>query len=313
MKFRVRDYQTADSDKLEQLVEATFPDDSAMQAHAYFGEARTTPTYARTVVAVVADGPVGFASFYQNRLHYHPHDFRLSIVVSPEFGRRGVGRELYGGLLERLPSPVARLRALTPEHSGAAAFFNALGYRVLLRSYTPELNVQTVDLGAPLELLTALARSGYRFKTLAELDKTKVYDELTTLCLEAYADTHTHSPPLLSEDWASIFLGEDCLDEAFFVALKDDAMVGFSSLRPGERQGEMEAMWDGVARSERALAYPLRLALKLREVAYAKKNAVNNLVWEVDSVDWVGMQLLGALPFTVPPAHQLWIREVYPG
>ena len=88
-------------------------------------------------------------------------------------------------------------------------------------------------------------------------------------------------------------------------------MVGFSSLQLGEHKGEMESMWDGVARSQRALEFPLRLALKLQEVEYAMKNGVCNLNWEVDSVDLVGMQLLEELPFTLPPAYQIWVREVY--
>ena len=309
MELQIREYRNDDKTYLKQIVLSVFGDRD-LRDRAYFGEACITPTQTKTLVAVVAGNPVGFTSFYQNPLHYHPHDFRVSVVVAPKFQHKGIGHKLHEALLNALPYSIARIRTITLEQTSAELFFKTLNYKPLLRSFAPKLTVQAVDLSAYIHILTALEVSGYCFRTLAELDIAQRY-ELVELCMSAYADIHTYSPPIPSQEWASIFLGKDCIDKAFFVAIKDKSLVGFSSLQLGEHKGEMESMWDGVARSQRALEFPLRLALKLQEVEYAMKNGVCNLNWEVDSVDLVGMQLLEELPFTLPPAYQIWVREVY--
>ena len=309
MSLHVKKYRTTDRVQLEQIILAAFLDDETMQEHARFGNEITTPTRFKTLVATFGDDPVGFASFYQNRLHYHPHDFHVSLVTAPEFQRKGIGRKLHQALVDALPYRLARLRVLASE-SSAGLFLEALHYRPLLRSFGPELPVQAVDLEKYQAVSGALEANGYTFRTLANLG---AFDrgELVRLCLESYRDTHTHSPPTASEEvWDDIFLGEGCIDEAFFVALKDRSPVGFSGLRSGEQRGEMASMWDGVASSERALAFPLRLALKLREVEYARNVGVQTLCWEVDSVDLVGMQLLETLPFRTPPAYQVWVCDL---
>ena len=309
MEIQIRDYQVSDEPQLEQIVLATFPHDETMRDHAYFGETSSGPKYAKTVIALISDQLVGFASFYQNRLHYHPHDFRVNVLVLPDFQGQGVGQRLHRALSSDLPVQAARLRTVTPYPSEAESFLRAFDYRPLLQSFSPELDVQAVKVNNYSSILSALKASGYHFVTLSEFGS-RVEAELLNLCLEAYADTHVHSPPTLSEDWESIFLGKGCIDEAFFLALKGTRLIGFSSLRWGDSKDEMESMWDGVSRSERALAYPLRLALKLRELEYARANQVNSLVWEVDSIDLVGMQLMEALPFVVPSAHQIWVSHL---
>ena len=314
--MNVRDYRTEDREGLEALV-ATVPDET-VRAHARFGHVQKPPLQTRTVVAAPEPGspPVGFASFYQNQLHYHPHDFRVSVVVAPVWQRRGVGRALHSALLERLPHPVVRLRTLIPETAGESAFLTSLSYRPLLRSFSPELAVGEVESDTYRAALSALAKRGYHLTSLASLNKAvnlnkaELHDRLVELCLEAYADIHTYSPPTGDLDmWKDIFL-EDCRDEAFFVAMKNGEPVGFSSLQAGESARELESMWDGVARSERALAYPVRLALKLCEVEYARTQDVETLIWEVDSVDLVGMQLMNTLPFKVPPAYEMWALDI---
>lgn len=302
--LELRDYKLTDSAQLEQLVATNNDSENTL-----FTEARTTPRYTRTIIAKLNEEIVGFATLYQNQLHYHPNDFRLSIVVSEEARKQGVDSKLHEAVIKDLPVELARVRAASPEHSASSAFFETLGYYPLLRSYSPSLNVNSIETDKYDNVLKALRRSGYHITNLAELGRDAT-QSLVDLYFQVYADNHTHSPPTPDEDWQDIFLGEDVVDEAFFVAIRKGVPVGFSSLQAGEPH-EMESMWDGVDVSERALAYPLRLALKLREVSYAKQKGITTIHWEVDSTDLVGIQLMKTLPFEAGSAQQIWTCEVY--
>jgi GNAT superfamily N-acetyltransferase len=308
----IRDYRKSDEAALRSIVQDCIADDD-IRDHVRFGERETGPTYARTIIAEEAGRCIGFASAFQNPFHYHPVDFRFSVVVDPPCRRLGVGTALYRALLQAtLPGKRKRLRCVTAEEdAAAAAFLTGLGYRVLLTSYTPVLEVAAVNPSEFAGNLHSLEQDGYRILTLADMESDPQRDaRITELCLEAYADGHPFSPPTGPPAmWQEAFLGEPCLQEAFFLAVKDGRYVAFSSLRPGEVPEVMEAMWDGVARSERALEFPLRLALKAREVQYACGRAVKELHWEVDSTDLAGMHLLNALPFGRRSGARIWVNE----
>jgi len=313
MKPFIREYREDDRVSLRSIAEASVADED-VRAHTHFGPTETVPAYANTLVAEQDGCCIGFASVFQNEFHYHPLDFRFCVVVHPMYRRRGVGVTLYHALLtSTLPGKPKRLRCLTCENDDVAEqFLKGLGYRVLLTCYTPVLKVAAVNLAKLTGYLCKLEHAGYRIVTLAELVSDDKRDErITALCLEAYADTHTFSPPTAPVAvWQEEFLGEDCLEEAFFVAVQDGRYTAFSSLRPSTTNSVMEAMWDGVSRAERALEFPLRLALKAREVAYARNQGVQELHWEVDSTDLTGMHLLNVLPFERGSGSHVWVNEL---
>jgi hypothetical protein len=159
--------------------------------------------------------------------------------------------------------------------------------------------------------LHSLEQDGYRILALADMESDPQREaRIAELCREAYADGHPFSPPTGPPAvWQETFLAEPHLQEAFFLAVKDGRYVAFSSLRPGEAPGVMAVMWDGVARSERPLEFPLRLALKTREAQYARSRNVTELHWEVDSTDLAGMHLLKVLPFRSRSAALMWVNE----
>lgn len=253
-----------------------------------------------------ADRIVAGASLYQNPLHYHPCDFRVSMWADT----LKLAHQLHHALLQQLPTPLARWRMW---RDAGDTLPSQLGYQVLLRSFSPVLEVAEVTADQRQSIVATmrkLEQMGYSFTTLAQFGRQRDA-EVVAMCLEAYADTHTHSPPNRQENWAEIFLDEAALiPDAFFLVCKDAVPVAFSSLQAGERQAEMEAMWDGVARSERTLAYPLRLVLKMLEHDYAQKHHISKLCWEVDTVDVVGMQLLEALPFRKDDISVIWVKDV---
>lgn len=306
--LRLRNYQASDETKLEQLCQQN-------QQRVPFFVAERSPYYRQTVVALEseelesaegAEDIIGFASLYHNPHHYHPCDFRVNMLADG----LELAQALHNALLQALPTPLARIRMIRASGDSLPA---QLGYQPLLGCFEPVL-----DMSAWISSHDAICRMrqvkleqlGYRFVTLAEWDRQRDA-EIVALCLEAYADTHTHSPPNQHENWAETFLNTDALiPEAFFLVLKENKPIAFSSLQQSSQQSSMEAMWDGVARSERALAYPLRLVLKMREVAYAQQHGVQTLCWEVDSVDVVGMQLLEALPFQKDDTSVMWVQDI---
>ncbi len=314
MDVLIRNYEAQDEPELTSIVAALWPDDEDMRGHAYFGPDQDTPTYARTTVATRGQEPVGLASVYQNEWHYHPRDFRLSIAVSPGCQGQGVGAKLHRALMDKLsPRAPIRLRCLTREdHVASTRFFERHGYHVLLRSYSPILSVEAVQLDELGRYRSQLERAGYTFCTLADLCNDPQRDRrVTALCREAYGDTHPHSPPTAPFGaWRDIFLGNGTIEEAFFVAANDGRYAAFSGLRQGQKDATMNSMWDGVSRLDRAIEVPLRLALKACEIAYAREHRIRELHWEVDTTDLAGMRVLSVLPFEWGLAYLMWVRDV---
>jgi GNAT superfamily N-acetyltransferase len=314
MSLIIRDYQSKDQLFLQNLVESAWPSDPDLQSHARFGLAKTTPTQSRTLVALNSQQPIGFATIYQNQLHYHPHDFRISVVVEKTYQKKGIGQRLHRQILhDLLPGLPKRLRCLTKSgNQPAKQFLKQLGYYQTMISYAPILPITAVNHHQLQQYQQRLEQAGYQFFTLANKPNNLNYkQQLTQLCLEAYSDTHTSRPPTATlEQWQSIFLGEDCLPEAFFIVERHQQPIAFSSLGSSDNTTALEARWDGVARSERALELPLRLALKAQEVVYAQNHGIQTLNWEIDSVDSIGMRLLELLPFIKGAETAIWFCDV---
>ena len=183
-----------------------------------------------------------------------------------------------------------------------------LGFREFRRVYSPTLEVGAFDLSSLHAATDSFEKLGYRVVTLADLDYTDdAKEQLHALFNEVYADTSTVVPATperfsLGEWWTDVIEDEDIIPEAFFIALSGDEMVGFGNLMhgyllPGSRNTELGTGTFGTKRAHRHHHREIMLALKAREVAYAKRHGYATIRAEIDAENpWI-LQVCAELPF----------------
>lgn len=260
------------------------------------------------------DGNIlGLGGFYQNKLHYHPNDFRLVLATAKHDDESRVRECLYETISTRLREKalMVRCRVLVAANIDDISFWENKGYQFYYSVFEPTISIPSIEVELYQHILDAVLLSGYTIKPLSEYNQALIQDELLQLCIDSYDKLHITNPPALGEDWQSIFLESEVDPDAFFIIEKASRIVGFSSMQI-DSEGLLGAcMWDGVSRSEAALAYPLRVALKLHEIRFAQRHRLKTLSWEVDSVDIVGVRLMNALPFDVLEPYKSYVKELY--
>lgn len=265
-----------------------------------------TPT---KVVAYTEGEQVGAATFSTARWHFHPRIFYVWFTLAQTANPAEVARALYEKMWEVLePKNPLLLYTGAEEDSPLLPALRSLGFREFRRVYSPTLDVQTFDLSRLDAHRDRAEALGYRIATLKELELTdNGKKQLSTLFNEVYADTSTVVPATperfnLGEWWADVIEDEDVIPEAFFVALKDDEMVGFGNLLhgylyPDSRGSELGTATFGTARRYRHHHREIMLALKAREIAYAKAHGYRTLRAEIDAENpWI-LQICAELPF----------------
>ena len=155
----------------------------------------------------------------------------------------------------------------------------------------PTLDIQTFNLSSLDSARLEFDALGYRIATLKELRSNPNFEEeFYDLFEEVYADTSKVMPATLDkltlEDWREIVLdAEEVVPEAFFVALHEDSLAGFSNLFENRQTGELETGTFGTARAFRHHHREIMLSLKQREIAYAKQCQIETIRAEIDADD----------------------------
>ncbi len=209
-----------------------------------------------------------------------------------------VATELYNAAVEAMkPQRPLLLYTGVEENDPLHTILLRLGFREFRRVYSPTLDVQAFDLSSLTKTTQAFEKLGYRVATLAGLEPTDATKrQLHTLFNEVYADTSTVVPATperfsLEAWWTDVIEDEDIIPEAFFIAFEGSEMVGFANLMHSylvPDADELGTATFGTKRSHRHHHREIMLALKGREVAYAKAHGYKTIRAEIDAENpWI--------------------------
>ena len=255
------------------------------------------------LVAYRDSQPVGSLRFFHNQFHYHP---RIYTVVFSGLAAAvdTVANRLYDRLVQELqPHQPLLLRTGVDEGDAFYATLRSLGFRDYRRVYSPVLDVAAFDLELLKDAETAFSALGYKLIRLSDLAWTaEVKAKLYALHTEVYGDTSAVMPAtperFSQAEWLEATVKDNAvIPEAFFIALKDDEFVGFGNLFKGEVEGELETGTFGTKRSYRHHHREIMLAIKAKEIAYAKHHGYKTVRAEIDAENpWI-LQICAELPF----------------
>ena len=256
------------------------------------------------LVAYRDSRPVGSLRFFHNQFHYHP---RIYTVAFSDFAAGAdtvsVARRLYDRLIQELqPHKPLLLRTGADENDTFYAALRALGFRDYRRVYSPVLAVAAFDLELLKDTEAEFSALGYEIVRLSDLTWSEIEAELYALHVEVYRDTSTVVPAtpeqLSQSEWLGATVKADAvIPEAFFIAVKNGEFVGFGNLFRGDNAKELETGTFGTKRSHRHHHKEIMLAIKAREIAYAKTHGYNTIRAEIDAENpWI-LQICAELPF----------------
>ncbi len=264
--------------------------------------------FRRSLVAARADRIVGVGTVWEADLH--PARWRLSIQVHPSARREGVGTALLNVLLA-----LGTARDHRPFQAATRAD-NAAGMGLLRRqAFAPLMRTRI----GRLDPAAMAADDGDRFdamgyRVVAFPDRPVVVSaqSVADIHAEAYARSHaTWNPvrPLDAAERIDLFLGDDLIPDALFLALAGDEVAGFGSLRAGAGPGDVDLGWVGVATGHEDRAKSIISAVVGRCLDRARRDGMVMSV-EVDDADLAVSALLDTLPIGWEPD---WLAFARPG
>ena len=195
------------------------------------------------------------------------------------------------------------------------AFLRRHGFVPLMRTRLGwlDLTAMAADRTSRFDAATRTVEAlDYRVVAFSDRPEMVAAQRVADLHGEAYARTHAGWNPVRPLDAAErrdLFLGDDLIPDALFLALDGDAVAGFASLRHGRTPDEFDLGWAGIAadHDDRATAIVTALVGRCLDVARRRGNRVSV---EVDDADPVLAYILDRLPVAWEPD---WLAFARPG
>lgn len=256
---------------------------------------------------------IAFGQYDQPPRFYEPDRFRASVVVHPQYQRQGIGTRLY----ERLISDLKGLGTFTlwtkirEDMSGGVQFARKHDFYAELYVWELRLAVADFDFTPYADLNKALNAQGIEIKTLQELESDpEGYQKLYDLTCEAGQDlppTEHWTPPSYDNFKRNTLTRTP---EAYFVAVSENNYIGLSYLTEHQKEKYCSIGLTGVRRAYRRQG--IALALKLREIAYARQCAYVSIRTTLDSSNQASLAMNERLGFMKQPAWIVFAREFHP-
>jgi len=240
-------------------------------------------------VGIDQDQVIGAGSFSQSIWFDHPQNFMFWVGVHPARQCQGVGSALYETILEGLHPfhPLALRSTATEDQPESIRFLTKRGFLEVIRDVRSELDVQASDLARFSDLDKRFQGSGIEIKTLPELENDpdrnrKLYDLDWELSLLVPGDLAAGMGRRGLDRYVEYAIsGPHAIPEAFFVAVKGQEYIGLSHAILIEKGVSLYQGLTGVKPPFQRLG--LGLSMKLRVIAYARKNGYVLIRAENDS------------------------------
>jgi GNAT superfamily N-acetyltransferase len=280
MNINIRTFTVDDYEAVVAVNNAVYPEyPDTIDEWRYWDEHRDPKCKWARWVAEQDGQVVGFGGYDQNPGMFHPRKFGLGAAVHPEYQGRGVGAALYEHVLKALdPFEPLSVRARTREDQHRAVRFLAnRGFQDGMRDWESRLDVMNFDFGPYADVEERVRFQGIVIKTMRELESDpqrdrKLYELEETLSLDVpHPEPQTSLGFEFFED--ALLKNPNLLPDAYFVAVDGDTYVGSSALWASQASGDdLYTGLTGVRREYRRKG--IALALKLRDIAYAREHGV---------------------------------------
>ncbi len=293
----IESYRNEDEARCLGFLKQVFGDDSVSQTYFRFGESHT--------FLVILDGVlVGLVSAWQNSIH--PFSLRSGIAVLPLYRHRGIGEMLWERLWQNSGAALPLITSLWETQSEGYHFALQHGFAEIRRTYTTELQVETVDVSVLDSVYGGMFKNGYRIVSYADADDGE-RTKMAVVLQQVYRATHTVNPPAAFSplDWRALAFPADLLHWGSFAVMHGDECVAMALLHHGTRNGYVERGWRGVAESHQHLARALMVVTATRQIAEAASRGIPHISLECDSTDpWSGY-VRETFPFMHPKISQV--------
>lgn len=272
---KIRPFEEHDYPAIAEVLAAAWPDEVHTEAGLREHDDHAPEVKWGRFVAEIEGKIVGQGEYTQFEGMYHPQKFGVWVTVKPPFRRQGIGKALYGAVLEALKPhhPISILSSTREDQPQAIAWLQKLGFVEKMKYWESRLDLQSFDFAPYTGKVEAVEAAGFELSSMKELEsdpdyKQKAYD----LWLEARLDVPR--PDAISEvsfeDYCKwVFDSKYYWPEGFLMAVdkRTGQYVSMSTLW----KTDGDYLHTGLTGTRRAYRRKgLALALKLRAVAIAK-------------------------------------------
>ncbi len=223
------------------------------------------PAYQR-VVTVVNDEPVAQAFRYSREGDKQGH-YWIDVSVQENYRLTGLEKTMIDRLIEDCPTakPSHLWNCIRSDFNRTVAFLSDYGFEEVFRSWGSHLDLTKFQLEAFQPHIESLESQGFRFLSYAAL--TDVAKEAKLLALHRIIEEDApHYEPIIPKDREDI-RSQYVPDEACFVALDGDKMIGMAGL---DTEHGLQNSLTGVDRDYRSRG--IATALKALVADYAKSH-----------------------------------------
>ncbi|NNJ12822.1 GNAT family N-acetyltransferase [Chloroflexales bacterium ZM16-3] len=317
--LQIRPFTGRDSDYVAavDLVNAVFPEYPDTIDEWRFGDANRPAHIKKERWLADLDGvPVAYGDYHQFEGMYHPRKFGIFIAVSPAYQGRGIGAALYDEVVSAVDrhGPTSLRSRAREDVARSMRFLIDRGYQEDMRDWESRLDVTAFDPAPYAGHEDALRADGIRVVTLAELLEKDIdcREKLWALDVELTRDVPHPEPqtPINRESFDSwVFNNPNFLPEGYFVALDGADYVGSSALWKSQADpSELYTGLTGVRRAYRRRG--IALALKLRDIAYARERGVRVIKTWNESNNRGMLSINVALGFVRQPAWVNFVKKL---
>jgi GNAT superfamily N-acetyltransferase len=282
--LRIRDFTRSEADYAAALAidNACFPEYPGTVEEMKHGDAsRSAKIKHRRLVAERDGVMLGVGNYGQFEGMYHPRKFSLGIFVHPDHQGSGVGRALYGALLQALApfEPISLRANVREDQARTLRFLGDRGFDEDMRSWESRLDVPSFDPAPFAGAMERARQAGITFATMAELQ----------------ARDPEHRQRLYELDIAA--------------GMDGDRYVGMSTLRTSLADpSELYVGFTGVLREYRGKG--IAMALKLLAIDYARQRGVKTIKTWNASINRPMLRINEALGFARQPAWILLAKQL---
>ncbi|MCA9919073.1 MAG: GNAT family N-acetyltransferase [Anaerolineales bacterium] len=279
--FSIRPFQPTDADyeAIAAVEKAVYPENAdKVEDFKHRDASREAEQFFKRWV-VVEDGRITAFAQLQQQIHSStPGRYRFSIIVHPEFERRGVGTAVYDQIWQTLqtrqPQPTI-LESGTYQHlPQSIRFLEKRGFQQVMRWVITRVELPEFEITHFEPLIAKLQVQGITFATLPALQQQDEnwLEKLHELDWQLVQDEPLPYTPkkMPQAQFKKLFIeSPNVLPDGWIIALENGRTIGNSNLEKGPLPGGLSTGFTGVLRNYRRRG--LATALKALSMNWAKQ------------------------------------------